>query len=351
MAKLKSFETAHYYIANYGNGDRSSSKKYSVNISNYGYIKNKIKDFIKEDNPLELQKLLQSEFIYPEVIRSYTETPHNTFSDRWNGYYSYGRGNGNDYSWGNQYTYYHNPSYGTGQRDDYSYEEHYTAPVLQELLLNHKEDFIKLLSSASKQCQAVLMNFTGLDLTDVDISDLDTTQANFTSTVLQKTVGVSQELLDKSLTYYDAVLPKGISPFWTKEKAAEILRGIAQLKSYGEYLLQSCDDEGVSKGDKAVKLAISLRGMIESTTKYNGGFQKQFLQKLHQHDTDFNHRRYYGLKMIISNIALFVLGLGVGYLAAGLINYSETGRFLFFSQPETEQNVANINAAATPSLA
>jgi hypothetical protein len=336
MAKKKPFVIEHDYLANYGGKDRSSLTKTSVNISNFTKLKKQIENYIAEDNDIDLQKLLHSEFINPEVISTYTETPYNTFSNnKWDVYHI-----------GSELVCALNPKYGTGQRDTYTYEEHYVAPLIEELLINHKEDFNKLLGSASDKCTMVLMNFTGLDLTGFDVSDLDTTQANFTASMLQNSKGVTQDLLDRSLTYKDAVLPEGIIPFWTKTKKETVLNDIEKLKQYGTLLLKSCDAEGVSKGQKAVALADSLTTMITSTTQHNGAFQEAFLEKLHEHDEAFSHRRYYGLKMLISNIALCAVGLGIGYLAIGLINYAETGRFFFFSQPETEQMVETIDVAA-----
>ncbi|ETO92219.1 hypothetical protein [Legionella oakridgensis] len=51
------------------------------------------------------------------------------------------------------------------------------------------------------------------------------------------------------------------------------------------------------------------------------------------------HRDY---NYILANIGLAVLGLGVGYLAAGLINLAVNGRFLFFSETNSISKVNEL---------
>lgn len=52
--------------------------------------------------------------------------------------------------------------------------------------------------------------------------------------------------------------------------------------------------------------------------------------------------KYPAWKKLLGNISLLILGLGVGYLAAAIYNKVQTGRFLFFNEPEYLQNVRCI---------
>ena len=168
--------------------------------------------------------------------------------------------------------------------------------------------------------------------------------------MLKETKGITQDLLDQSISYAGAHLPKGLIPFWTPGKKDHVIKHIVLLKRYGESIRRTNDPEGVTKGTMAVDLADDLIQMLKKTTKYNGAFQKQFLEMLHRHDPEFSHKRYLGLKAFIANIALCVIGLGVFYIVAGAINYGLTGRFFFCNQTETTQKVDQINSDVTLNL-
>lgn len=346
MAKLKAFTIGWDYLANYGAEDHTNHGTYKVPVSNYDEIQRQLEECVKENNVQQLIKILHSEFVYPEQMKRYTKVTYDTFPES-----KYFR---HDYTISNSYSsmHYHlvcKPNYGTGQRDIYTFAEHLVAPVLEELIINRIKDYKQLFSMASLDCQKVFSDFSNLELQNVDISEFDLSLANFIDSSFNGARGVTQESLDKSLSYEGAIsLPKQIVPFWTDAKKNLVLAQLDQLDQYAQKLLKSADSEGREKGKEAHQLANDLRDKINSTNKYNGAFQKEFLSLLHSKDELFNHRRYYGLKMILSNIALFVLGAGVGYLVAGLVHQQLTGRFAFFTRPETEQKIATIEASIAP---
>lgn len=365
MAKNKQFLIRHEYLhilscwdngTNGGKDVRKNDTHYPVQVSDYDAIKAKL--FAAVSDPKDLNAILQSEFIYEELSRK-VEVPHDTFEPEYrkipvfNPYpvtrypvsagYAFA-GLSGAYS----YTYEKNPNYGFGQKDTNTYATHKVATVLEELVLNHGADFRALLSAAPLECKRYLLDFTDLDLTGAQIADLEPSLMNFTRSNLQNTPGITQLFLDNSETYEDAILPHGIQPFWTEEKKEKVLQGLAKLAQYGHNLKKSSQEGAKQKGQLAGDLAKTLTNKILSAEKYNSVFQKDFLSTLHQHDQAFSEKRDHGFKMIISNIALCILGLGIGYLAAGIAHYQQTGRFFFFNRPETEQQVAKIQGVVCP---
>lgn len=336
MPKLTEFIIRKDYLANYGDEDRTQTQLTPMRVSNYDAIKHQLSVCINQNNPDQLKLLLESEFITPEV-KSYEKITFDSFpKSQWDTVNIFGDT--------------HiiiNPGYGKGQRDTHIYAEHYVYTVLEYLLKKNKTDYIAMINSASEECKKQLMNFVNVDMSDANLSHIDTSYADFTGCNLKNTKGISQKTLDSSISYNDALLPKGLIPFWTESKKNQVLKGIARLQEYGERLLKSTDSEGKEKGKITVALSATLKENIASTNNYNGAFQTEFLRLLHQHDEVLNHKRYHGFKMIITNIAFCILGLGVGYLIAGIANHKITGHFLFFDQTHTEQKVEEINSALT----
>lgn len=339
MPKEKKFLIQHDYLANYGQEDRVRVTKYEVSPTAYPVVKALITSAIEKKDAEALQRLLKDDYIYGSPLRTSRVVEHDTFPSAL--FYHGGLGNSLIIP---------NPKSGQGQRDTNTYAVYKVAPVLEELLRDHQEDFLEWFHQASPECQKALMDFSHQDLTGINLPAIDYSQANFTATNLKHAIGVTQQILDESITYVNAILPEGLIPFWDDKKKETVCAEILKLRKYGLELKGSIDSEGRSKGAEAIALADRLENKIRSTPKYNSVFQSEFSTLLHEKDAMFNHKRYYGLKAIIINISFCALGLGIGYVAAGLIHKAATGRFLFFNRTETEQKIAGIGEAICPRI-
>jgi hypothetical protein len=328
MRKTKSFLVRQQYYANYGTYDRSNDTPVAVPISDYDAIKANL--FKLTSNPNELKQLLRSEFVYKEVVGTYSDIVHNTFPTQ------YAVVNG-------MVVPIPNTEHGTGQKNTDTYEEHQVALVVEELVVNHYDDFRALLKASSPECQKELLDFTGLDLEKADLSGLDYSKINFTDSDLRFTQKMTQSLLNKSETYVGAKLPPGMIAFWTAKKKDAVLAGIKKLERYGKALKDSPLPGASKRGESAIALAKTLEDKITNTIKYNGAFQNDFLTTLNEGKKQFVSHLDHGLSMILTNIALCVLGGGIFYAAALLAHRYQTGRYLFFSRPETEQLAAAIS--------
>jgi hypothetical protein len=153
---------------------------------------------------------------------------------------------------------------------------------------------------------------------------------------------ITQETLSLCESYDFAELPVGIIPVWSITKAEKVLSDLAKLKEYGRRLQLSVDTVVRAKGELIANHAQNLITQIFITPKHDKMFQEQFLLNLHQHDQILNHPRDQGIKMIISNIALFILGAGIIYAAAIGAHYSSTGRILFFSRTKSKELVDTV---------
>lgn len=361
MPIIKEFLVKTAILTNNGLGNRTSDTQHPVTISNYSKIREQLLWAVL--NPAKLRGLLRAEFIYPEALAMREKVTLDTFpKERYQRIpiYNYRDMDGLNYAFSHdglagtgvyRYIYIENPVYDRGRRHTSTFTKFNVAPVLEELVVNHGEDFRSLLASANDLGKTELLNFSNLDLSCADLSNLDPSLINFSGSDLRTTRGITQEFLDATETYVDAQLPNGIIPFWSDDKKSKVLVGIDQLNSYGEKLSLSASNEGREKGILAVSLAIQLKSKISQTTKFNGAFQKEFLSMLHGHDATLSEKRFFGLKMIIANITFAILGLGIGYLAAGLLHQQQTGRFLFFNRTETQQRIDGIQETIFPASA
>lgn len=342
MAKIKKFTVLDYYEAFYpSTGSRSSETKIPVPISIYSDLAKQANNFILENNDKSLINLLQSEYVEPIATRHYTEVKHHSYDYSGAYYNGFGGYGGHPYSFYAPQDQQYNQSW---QKNTYTYAEHLVSPFLEELVTNHQSDFVVMLAQASPECKKALLDFTNLDLNHANLREIDLTDANLTGCQLKNTLGITQEKLDQSLTYDGADLADDLVPFWSKDKKKTVLEGIDSLEKYGQELIEKAwDEEGKTKGSLAKNLAAELRGKINATAQYNGAFQEDFLKCLHQHDDAFAHKRFYGIKTIIINISLFVMGFGALYAIAGASHAALTGRFAFYNRTETEQKIAKID--------
>lgn len=219
--------------------------------------------------------------------------------------------------------------------------QHNNLSFRAELITLHYDEFIELCNKAQPTFKFALMNFSCMNLAEIDISRLDSFYANFSKSDLTKAVGLTQELLDKSI-YVGAILPKGFIPAWTQTKKELVLEAINQLSLYGKQLKQLTPQHVHDKGCNAVKLAEKLTETINFAPRLNGEFQQDLLNCLRANESQFDCHRFYGLKRILQNIALCIASAGVGYLIAGTINYYCNGTFFFFNQTATQKKIAQI---------
>jgi uncharacterized protein YjbI with pentapeptide repeats len=321
MPKTKEFQIHYRYYANYGSYERSREEESPVKVSDYAEIKSQLLD--RAQDPDGLKQLLRSEFIYEKELARRVHDAHNSF----------------------QYF-----SDGTGQCDTYTFATHKVASVLEELVTNHPEDFRSLLAKASPESQIELLNFTDLDLANANLEGLDYSKINFTRSDIKALPALTQALLDASKTYVDAQLPQGMIPFWNEDKKKAVLRAIKELEDYGKSLETSVFKDARVRGVEATKLAKQLTAKINSASKYNGEFQKDVLTALRAGSATFNTQLDHGLTMLMANIALCILGVGIGYAAALVVHHQQTGRYLFFSRPETAAKAAAIEDSISPAL-
>lgn len=136
---------------------------------------------------------------------------------------------------------------------------------------------------------------------------------------------------------------------WDDDVSASIRKGLIEMQNYGGKL----KTKGIAKGQTAVDLVEVLkRDLAKIDEQKQTPLQKlrhkiEFVTMLHSHDKEFeNHRNY--SKVIGINAILGLIGFGVGYAVAGGIHKYHTGRFAFFSQTKTEENVANVHASIDP---
>lgn len=318
MAREKAFEVCWDY-AHTVNGNLKTNRNITpIDYPNYLTCLNEIQQHLKNNNLQQLITTLKKEWVDEKIIKRYEKKTHDTYPPEGSIF--------ND----------------DGQRDIYTVEVHRVAPLLEELVVHHKEDYQALLEQAVGECREALLDFTSLDLTDADLTSLHLQGANFSNADLRKTKGVTQELLDKAKTYEGAQLSPGLIPYWSVDKKNQVLAKLGALERYGKKLGQAYDKEGREKSQLVTQLVTKLREKINSSEKYNSAFQRDFLETLHQHDEKFNHKRYLGIKTLIANISLFILGFGIGYIAAAALHKKESGHFLFFDSTRTAQQVNAI---------
>lgn len=237
--------------------------------------------------------------------------------------------------------------------------------VLTFLVTEQPEYYQALLSTASPSCKKTLLNFSNLNLAGINfnaLSEIDFSEADFTRCDFRKTQGLTQALLDSAQTSANAILPKGFVASWSDEKRALVMEKLDELQQYGSMLSESARGSGPGLSNTTISIneaklkdseigqhsaLLSIR--ILTTKKLNGQFQADFLRSLHSKDDMINQKRDLGLKCLVANLSLLVLGLGVGYVVAGVAHKAITGRFLFFSRTESEQKVASTEQAITMS--
>ena len=236
-----------------------------------------------------------------------------------------------------------------GIKETYVYTEHNVSSFLEKLVRDHRSDFNEIYQMANDSCKETLMDFTGLDMSNVDFKKIDLHYANLTRANLVGAKNFTQTKLDRCFKTDEAILPGNLKPLWTNSQKESVIKHINELKTYGEFLQKSTDFKAKSKGKQAINLASLLnRQIIMKVDRYNSHFQKDFLAILDGFKNSFNERRFHSLKMIVANIALCVLGCGVGYVAAGAVHYMKTGSFAFFNRPTSYDKYLQIAEAAEP---
>ncbi len=341
--EIKKYTVRWDYYAHYGSYDRSNSETYRVKSTNYAKLKAKLEKCLSKDDHEGLSKLLQGRYIDPVVQRKYSVVTHDTFNHRPYIVMAGGVFPG---------VIVPRATSNVGQRDTYTYEDHFVSSVLGELVEFHNHDFRGLLKLAKGQCRQALLNFEGMDLGESDLSGIDLSGANFKDAKLKQTHGLSQEALDSAQTCVGATLPDGFTAYLSQAQVKCTLAEIQKLRAYGLKLQGSQDKEGNAKGAIAVDLANTLSNMLTRPgVKFNGKFQAEFLKTLHSQDEAFSQKRYCGLKAILANIALFIVGFGVGYVAALAVYRHNTGRHFFFDKTTTEERVEAVEKTLGPSMA
>lgn len=307
--------------------DNSSDKLIAVSV--FSNTLAELEEYVRNNDLCALKNALQEEFVHEEVIRRETVERLNTFPKQ---KYHFYRIEGQQHI-------IKDPNSGCGVYRASVYEFHMTESNLETLYFRNHGLYQKLLKMASPECAVALRDFSNLDLSMQDFAMKDTMDLNFSGCILLNVTNLSQDQLDQASTYESAQLPEPYIPFWSCEKKQGVLASLEKLEQYAKQLKSLNDLDAHEKADKLRRLASELKSRINNTSKYNGDFQKKFLQTLHSQDSILTKRRYHSAKTIIINTSLFILGLGVGYLAAGLIHKAATNRFLFYSRSETKSRL------------
>lgn len=135
---------------------------------------------------------------------------------------------------------------------------------------------------------------------------------------------------------------------WDESVSKRIFDHLDELQKYGQKLAA----KKINKGPVAIDLVDSLRKNLIQIDLKSSPLEIvcekiKFVTKLHSQDKIFNKHRIYS-KVVAINATLGVLGGGVLYGAAGLVHKSRTGRFGFFNQTKTEENIENIHLELDP---
>jgi hypothetical protein len=236
---------------------------------------------------------------------------------------------------------------------------------MEILILDHQIVFESLLKSTESkpECHKAIMNsLVHLILKNAYLSDLNLSQANFRNSHLTgasfensilndadfsfahltKTHGLTSAQLDSSATYENAKLPDHIWPYWDKEIKTKIKNGLESLWTYSKKLqsLEATRDRGVKIRDHAHDMLTKLEAV--ENTKVDQSFKENFVRDLNSLK-ELNNHRDGGLKVILANITLCIVGAGIGYLIAGAIHKAVTGRFLFFSRTRTQELIDKVD--------
>ncbi len=312
--RIKKLKTQWRYVSNWGGKDNTNSQTYSVAISDVANIQNKALALIQDGNTAQFSALLQEEFVYSQVISAYSEVGYCNFNN------------------------------GMGQRDDYSYEEHQVVSILEALLIDNPEHYWTLYSATETkpEFRKILLNFTDLDLRTADLSSIDFSLATFINTNLSHAKGITQEKLDQCLSFDFAQLPDNLNQVWSADKGRKVIDDLVNLKAYGRRLMCASNVMAKEKGKLLVAHADILINLVLTAPKHDQAFQSNFLLELRKHDKEFDKNRDYGIKKIILNLALFILGAGVFYVAAAGVNYAKNDRVLFFSSTTSKEKLDKV---------
>ncbi|MDP3268811.1 MAG: hypothetical protein Q8M40_07155 [Legionella sp.] len=331
MAKIERFLTCYKFQDANGKITYQNNKQFK--ISDFAVLKNKIIQAIKINDTSSLANLLKEPFIKARIINVHEKVTkdNNSIQFVYMGVNS-------------QYI-----THREGVKTISIYQDHYVYSNLELLLRDHRNEFISIYQGASDACKEILTDFSNLDLRNLNFDNLELTHAKLTNTNLLGATNLSQDKLNECIKSDNAQLPDGLISSWNEHKKVQITTYIDKLKRYGLELEKSKDIKGKTKGLQAISLANQLQEQISSPKlKLNGQFQSDFMKTLEKYKDSFKERRFHSLKMIVANIALCVLGCGVGYVAAGAVHYMKTGSFAFFNRPTSYDKYLQIAEAAEP---
>ena len=98
---------------------------------------------------------------------------------------------------------------------------------------------------------------------------------------------------------------------------------------------------------KAADCALELHNLIKENYEdlisgwiSTSEFKKRSFKVIEKNQPELEKHR--GWKQVLGNLALAIIGLGVLYAAAGLINKASTGNFLFFNKTDSANKVEQL---------
>ena len=169
---------------------------------------------------------------------------------------------------------------------------------------------------------------------------------------LQKLIKESREAQQK---YEEATQNKKDTFYARMERMAPILLQVKRIEKKAENLLKRKE---IIAYDETIKLANHIRHEVkkyaESSEPDEDIALHSFKEKAKKHVENSEeilgkHRQEW--KYILGNISLAILLVGVGYVAAGLINKHTTGSFTFFNKTDAKKQTEGLaQVAATVSV-
>lgn len=215
-----------------------------------------------------------------------------------------------------------------------------STPDCHNLILNSLED-LNLSGATFSNLNLAHANFKNSNLRGATFTNTDLTDANLAFCQLDNCTGLTPEKLDTCATYQKAVLPKNIWPYWDKDIRENIRLELLKLKKHGKKLCN--DHSSLERGQKIITHAETMLNELNAVENINvnHSFKKNFINKLYS-DKNLTIHRDYGVKVILTNIALCIIGAGIGYLIAAGIHKLITNRFFFFERTNSQEKLDKV---------
>ena len=305
-----------------------------------------LKNYIKQKQEKELLQMLQSDFVLRDVNE---KTSHEVvITDKVIGE-----------EWEKHIKYYTNALFEV-------------RPNIEELLLNHRAQFIELLELAEtadqdqrsqmrhtllKSLQYIKLaahesiNFDGMKLAGAIISGAELGSSIITETTLLTDVDFSncnlehvklETNLDRCKTYANAKLPATCHwQFWTMTTRKKILAQLCYLYAHAYNKIDGSEDK-IKKVDCVENLYSKYQILLRDERNIKEAQKEEILEELSRAKKILAVHR--NCNYIVAEAAAAFLLLGIFYVIGISINYYRTGRLGLFTQPHSAKIVDKLQS-------